>query len=212
MAPPGRQKSEREFCLFGGVLFVRRAAPYGRLAVLARPAAVMRAFVPGAPAFFLQALHTRGDSLAPSVLFACRALCVRSSVLFWLSVCLPCVLCAHFSLIFCLFSVWLLPLKFLFICRSGRDGPLLSSEKKVDKDSRGALPLRTPFLRPAANHSLFRAAGRLNGPSGRKPPAGKGNARKSQGAELSFFERFCAKGDACALWLISPPFSRCWPA
>ena len=33
------------------------------------------------------------------------------------------------------FSVWLLPLNFLFICRSGRDGPLLSSEKKVDKDS-----------------------------------------------------------------------------
>ena len=48
MAPPGRQKSECAFCLFGGVLFVRRAAPYGRLAVLARPAAVMRAFVPGA--------------------------------------------------------------------------------------------------------------------------------------------------------------------
>ena len=29
-APPGRQKSEREFCLFGGVLFVRRAAPFAR--------------------------------------------------------------------------------------------------------------------------------------------------------------------------------------
>ena len=108
MAPPGRQKSEREFCLFGGVLFVRRAAPYGRLAVLARPAAVMRAFVPGAPAFFLQALHTRGDSLAPSVLFACRALC------------------AHIFLLSFIFPVWLLPLKSLFTCRSGRDGPFLA--------------------------------------------------------------------------------------
>ena len=40
------------------------------------------------------------------------------------------------------FSVWLLPLNFLFICRSGRDGPLLSSEKKVDKDSqKGFAPL-----------------------------------------------------------------------
>ena len=40
------------------------------------------------------------------------------------------------------FPVWLLPLKLLFICRSGRDGPLLSSEKKVDKDSqRGLAPL-----------------------------------------------------------------------
>ena len=46
------------------------------------------------------------------------------------------------------FPVWLLPLKPLFICRSGRDGPLLSSEKKVDKDSRGALPLRTPIPVP----------------------------------------------------------------
>ena len=30
------------------------------------------------------------------------------------------------------------------------------------------------------------AAGRLNGPSGRKPPADKGNARKAKGAKLSF--------------------------
>ena len=64
------------------------------------------------------------------------------------------------------FPVWLLPLKLLFICRSGRDGPLLSSEKKVDKDSRGALPLRTPFLRPAANLPFSRAAGRLKRPFG----------------------------------------------
>ena len=106
MAPPGRQKSEREFCLFGGGFCARRAAPCAGLAVLARPAAVMLAFVPGVPAFFPQALHTRGDSLAPSVLFACRALCVRSSVLFWLSVCLFRVGCTRvflLSFIFCLF-------------------------------------------------------------------------------------------------------------
>ena len=106
MAPPGRQKSEREFCLFGGGFCARRAAPCAGLAVLARPAAVMLAFVPGVPAFFPQALHTRGDSLAPSVLFACRALCVRSSVLFWLSVCLFRVGCTRvflLSLIFCPF-------------------------------------------------------------------------------------------------------------
>ena len=44
----------------------------------------------------------------------------------------------------------------------------------------------------------------LRGPLGRKPPAGKGNARKSQRAKLSFFERFCAKGNAGALWLFFP--------
>ena len=64
------------------------------------------------------------------------------------------------------FPVWLLPLKLLFICRSGRDGPLLSSEKKVDKDSRGALPLRTPFQRPVVNQPLSLAAGRLKRPFG----------------------------------------------
>ena len=40
------------------------------------------------------------------------------------------------------FPASLFPLKILFTCRSGRDGPLLSSEKKVDKDSqRGFAPL-----------------------------------------------------------------------
>ena len=51
-APPGRQKSEREFCLFGGFFCVRRAAPCAGLAVLARLTAVAAAFVTGAPAFF----------------------------------------------------------------------------------------------------------------------------------------------------------------
>ena len=41
-------------------------------------------------------------------------------------------------------------------------------------------------LRPFADLPLFLAAGRLSGPSGRKPPADKGNARKAKGAKLSF--------------------------
>ena len=82
-APPGRQKSEREFCLFGGVLFVRRAAPYGRLAVLARPAAVMRAFVPGVPAFFPPVCRCLVPGLRLSAVFclaraaAARRLCAE---------------------------------------------------------------------------------------------------------------------------------------
>ena len=42
---------------------------------------------------------------------------------------------------------------------------------------------------------LFLAAGRLSGPSGRKPPADKGNAQKAKGAKLQLFERFCALGN-----------------
>ena len=100
-APPGRQKSEREFCLFGGVLFVRRAAPYGRLAVLARPAAVVLACAPGAPAFFLPVLRC----LVPGL----RAVCCFCA---WSGLCCQgllagnvpaCFLAPHFSFIFCLF-------------------------------------------------------------------------------------------------------------
>ena len=47
MAPPGRQKSEREFCLFGGVFCVRCAAPPAGAAVFAKLAAVVVAFAPG---------------------------------------------------------------------------------------------------------------------------------------------------------------------
>ena len=118
MAPPGRQKSEREFCLFGGVFCARRAAPCAGLAVLALPAAVAAACVPdisaGAPlpcsrpARRFSAAFTQ--TFAP-VCLACaaaarHALCARSSVLFWLSVCLFRVGCTRvflLSFIFCLF-------------------------------------------------------------------------------------------------------------
>ena len=84
--------------------------------------------------------------------------------------------CAAFFVYLLPFPASLFPLKNLFTCRSGRDGPLLSSEKKVDKDSRGASPLRTPFLRPAANLLLFRAAGRLTRPFGPQTAGWQGNA------------------------------------
>ena len=53
------------------------------------------------------------------------------------------------------FSVWLLPLNFLFICRSGRDGPLLSSEKKVDKDSQKGFAPSNPIPVPCGRSPLF---------------------------------------------------------
>ena len=79
----------------------------------------------------------------------------------------------------------------------------LFGKKMGGKEPRGALPLRTPFLRPAANLFLFRAAGRLNGPLGRKPPA-DGKTLEKPRSKAQLFKRFCAKEDACALWLISP--------
>ena len=74
-APPGRQKSEREFCLFRGVFLrpMRRAMCRG-----GRSCTACRCYVgfwPGAPAFFLQARHARGE--------------------FFGTVCPACLLCAE---------------------------------------------------------------------------------------------------------------------
>ena len=104
MAPPGRQKSEREFCLFGGVLFVRRAAPCAGLAVLAPPAA-----------------------FAPVLRCRCLPCALRAQFRLVLAVCLPAVRFVRTFFSYLLpFPVWLLPRKLLFICRSCRDGDSLA--------------------------------------------------------------------------------------
>ena len=84
----------------------------------------------------------------------------------------------------------------------------LFGKKMGEKNREGALsrPLRTPFLRPTANLLFFRAAGRLNGPLGRKPPA-DGKTLEKPRSKAQLFKRFCAKGDACALSPINLFFS-----
>ena len=57
-APPGRQKSERKFCLFGGG-FSAPGAPLRLPGLAAFTRAVAWLSRPGVPAFFLQALHVR---------------------------------------------------------------------------------------------------------------------------------------------------------
>ena len=51
---------------------------------------------------------------------------------------------------------------------------------------RGSAPFEPPFLCPAANLFLFRAAGRLSGPSGRKPPAGRETLEKAKEQSSAF--------------------------
>ena len=99
--------------------------------------------VPGWP--FLRRLPLLRLSCAAA---ACHALCVRSSVLFWLSVCLPCVLCARFSLIFCLFLFGFCRANFFsFVAHAATGIPLLVP-------SRGFVPgLRV--LSPAAFSQTF---------------------------------------------------------
>ena len=214
MAPPGRQKSEREFCLFGGVflrpvcraiwqagrscaasrccaglcdrcpgvcsllhLAAGREACCNRVRLLRRcfPAHTPpAAFVPGLRCprgllsfvrcaqkaqVFLLLFHAQpterssffcrcsaalfpacvplfcrlyADTFVP-VCLACAAcppcaLCAQFRLVSAVCLPVPCWLHARFSLIFYLlpFPVWLLPLKLLFICRSGRDGDFLA--------------------------------------------------------------------------------------
>ena len=58
---------------------------------------------------------------------------------------------------------------------------------------RGSAPFEPPFQRPAAVLSFFRAAGRLSGPSGRKPPADRETLEKPR-SKAQLFKRFCAWG------------------
>ena len=116
-------------------------------------------------------------------------------------------LCVHgFSLLFFLFPASLLPLKNLFhlSLRPRRASTFFRKESRQRfARGRGSAPFEPPFLRPAANLFLFRAAGRLSGPSGRKPPADRETLEKPR-SRAQLFKRFCAKGDACALWLNLP--------
>ena len=127
------------------------------------------------------------------------------------------------------FSVWLLPLNFLFTCRSGRDGPLLSSEKKVDKDSRGARCAggtrisadragrrdRCPFEpHSCALRPIFFSSALLAGLSGHSA-ANRRQIRETPEKpkeQSSAFRAFLCKGGRLHPFADLPPFSGCWPA
>ena len=68
-------------------------------------------------------------------------------------------------------------------------------------------PLRTPIPAPCGQSPLsprcWPAYAALRAANRRQI---RETLEKAKGAELSFFERFCAKGDACTLSLISPFF------
>ena len=136
-AEKGRASQNSE-AFFGGPV---SQGPSGQAKERTRILPVRRGFsAPGAPRHVLGWPFLRGLPLLRRLLHA-------------VSVCPPCGFVCAFFICLLPFPVWLLPLKILFLCRSGRDGPLLSSEKKVDKDSRGALPLRTPLTVPCGQSS-----------------------------------------------------------
>ena len=150
-APPGRQKSDREFCLFGG-FFLRPACRAmwraGRSCVACRCCGGFCAWHPG---IFLPVCRCLVPGLRAACCFcAWSGLCCRGL----LAVCPPCALCVRaFFPYLSPFSASLLPVKILFTCRSGRDGPLLSSEKKVDKDSQKGFAPLNPIPAPCGQSS-----------------------------------------------------------
>ena len=221
MAPPGRQKSEREFCLFGGVFLrpaCRAVCRAGRFCAACRSCGGFCARCSG---IFLPVCRCLVPGLRAACCFcAWSGLCCRGL----LAVCPPCVLCAHFRLVSAVCSPVLCCvrgfslLSFTFSCltfasqisfhlslRPRRASTFFRKESR-QRFAKGLGPFEPPFLRPAANLLLFRAAGRLNGPSGRNSPA-DGETLEKPRSKAQLFKRFCAKGDACALRLLTPFFS-----
>ena len=140
-----------------------------------------------------------------------RALCVRSSVLFWLSVCLFYVVCTRIFLLSFAFSCLAVASQtsFHLSLRPRRASTFFRKESR-QRFAKGLGPFEPPFLRPAAVLSFFRAAGRLSGPSAaNRRLAGK--RLKSPGAELSFSSVSVRRGTPVPCGR-SPFFPRCWPA
>ena len=227
--PPGRQKSEREFCLFGGVFLrpaCRAVCRAGRFCAacrclacwLSRP--VFRREFPAAALAAVRALCRRWACVLhlcfrPACLAACFfcAWPALPPVAFVFVLCCRGLLAGNVPACF-LARIFLLSFAFSCLTFVSQNSFHLSLRPRrastfFRKESRQRF---AKGLRPFEPHScalrliFFSSAllAGLRGPLGRKPPAGKGNARKSQRAKLSFFERFCAKGNAGALWLFFP--------
>ena len=143
--PPGRQKSECEFCPPGGIFCVWRAALSAGEAVLAPPAAVMWVFVPGAPAVF-----------SAGVPLPCPrpAGCLMLLRLAWSALPLPAchaLVRAFFLLSFAFFRLTFSSQKSFHLSLMPRRAPhFLFGKKMGEKNREGALsrPLRTPIPAP----------------------------------------------------------------
>ena len=100
-----------------------------------------------------------------------------------------------FPLIFRLFLFGFCLSKFFsFVAQAATGTPFSFRKENGGKEPRGALPLRTPFQRPAADLPFSRAAGRLKRPFGPQTAGWQGKRLKSQGAELSFSSVFVRGG------------------
>ena len=141
-------------CRLPGRSFFRSLSLSGLLAFAPGVSARVPCCSPGGCACALPQVGLRSASLFPARVPCCLLLlrlACAASCCFCLCPVLPgpacwkcarVLPCAAFFSYLSPFPASLLSLKILFTCRSGRDGPLLSSEKKVDKDSqRGFAPL-----------------------------------------------------------------------
>ena len=130
-----------------------------------------------------------------------------------LAICPPCALCARlFSLVFSLscltfasqksFHLSLRPRRASTFFRRASTFFRKESRQRFAR-GRGSAPFEPPFLRPAANLFLFRAAGRLSGHSAANRRQIRETPEKPR-SRAQLFGRFCAKEDACTLSPISP--------
>ena len=166
-----------------------------------------RGFVPGLRAVLSPAAFSR--TFAP-VCLACAAAACHALVCAQLSSCFGCLFACSalfmrvFSLLFfalsCLTSSS--QISFHLSLRPRRASTFFRKESR-QRFAKGLRPFEPHSCALRPFFPLFRAAGRLTRPFGRKPPAGRETLEKPR-SRAQLFKRFCAKGDACALWLISP--------
>ena len=143
-------------------------------------------------------------------LFASRALCVRSSVLFWLSVCLFRAGCTRiFLLIFYLLLFSCLTsssqTSFHLSLRPRRASTFFRKESR-QRFAKGLRPFEPHSCALRVDLPFPRAAGRLKRPFGPQTRRQIRETLEKPRSRAQLFKRFCAKGDACALSLLSPFF------
>ena len=191
------KRANANFACSEGFFCARCAAPCAGLVVLARPAAVVAAFVYGAPAFFCRYAAALFPACGLSDTSALGLVCAAAA-------CLPCACARVYSEIALAFFrlTFASQISFHLSLRPRRASTFFRKESR-QRFAKGLRPFEPHFcaLRPIFSSSALLAG--LRGLSGRKPPAGRETLEKPR-SRAQLFKRFCAKGDACALSPISP--------
>ena len=185
--PSGQAKERTRILPVRRGFFVRRAAPYGRLAVLARPAAVVAAFVYGAPAFFCRYAAALFPACGLSDTSALGLVCAAAAC--------HALVRAFFLLSFAFFRLtFASQISFHLSLRPRRASTFFRKESR-QRFAKGLRPFEphSCALRPFFPSSALLAG--LVRPEGPQTAGWHGKRPKSQRSKAQLFGRFCAWGN-----------------